>query len=1023
MGKAVNTQIAAVVGLALLLVHSSTGAAVDASTVSEVVFVQNGQARSVREIGNRWTCKEGVLVCGGTGNFLVAGSAVRPGDFRIRARLSLERLDGTAASLVIGGNHFGFDGHGKKLFVEGPALGRTQLLGDAGGVITPGEPFDAEVARKGSTLTFRIDGKEIHTGQYRLASVCAIGLRPWRATMRVCNFSANGHLTPVSDTAISAIRHDFKTVSTLNVGGVKIDPATPPEGIAMRPALGILAAEAIQGQVIYRSGNIVWVPRATITPKGDYLILFPEGKGRWYQGEKMLAFRSSDKGKTWKGPTVAFDSSQSHHGFVPLIPRGSKRIYAFGTQPIPGMVGDRSKGLHENCPIGFRYSDDDGSTWSDVTLIRPENDPAFTGMSCVRMCETDADTWLIGSHDGIWRRKGSSAPVTTRQYILRSEDQGKTWQLLPKQRPGGWHLEKYDRMDEGTLVNLRDGKVLLAIRTAEGHIWESRSQDDGRTWSDPKPTTLVHPDAPPMVFHLRDGKTLIALIHNRYDPGRPHFDKAARNELWCSISKDEGRTWNEPRFVFAGASTGGHIHSCSYIDMFADGSRIHLFLGQDGRQLLYLHFDESDLPRFLTKAELAVAVQNPLAKSIQVGGVTFDPASPPKPLVTRRDLGLVTAPAIDGQLVHEAKTNLFETRATITPGGDYLLMFPDGAHYGGKKGKVNDMIAYRSSDKGKTWTGPKVAFDIDYSQHGFIPLIPRGSKRIYAFGTQPIEGKREGAENCPIGFRYSDDDGHTWSDVTLIRPKNNPDFLGMSVMRMCETDAGTWLLGSHEGRWVRTPKIPVITRAYVLRSGDRGKTWTVLPDKRPGGWYLKEFERMDEPRPINLEDGKAMILARTCEGHLWETRSNDDGRAWSEPKPTSLIHPDAPPMLFHHPDGKTLVAFHHNRHSGSHFKQTDRSEIWVSLSTDKGRTWSEPRFVFANALAATSKSPWHDHQCSYLDAFVDGDDFHLFVPHRWKRALHLTLKANDIERLPTKEDLKAAAGVAKTLLFEAAEDN
>jgi hypothetical protein len=127
-------------------------------------------------------------------------------------------------------------------------------------------------------------------------------------------------------------------------------------------------------------------------------------------------------------------------------------------------------------------------------------------------------------------------------------------------------------------------------------------------------------------------------------------------------------------------------------------------------------------------------------------------------------------------------------------------------------------------------------------------------------------------------------------------------------------------------------------------------------------------------------------------------------------------------MLFHHPDGKTLVAFHHNRHSGSHFKHTDRSEIWVSLSTDEGRTWSEPRFVLANALSATSNSPWHDHQCSYLDAFVDGDDLHLFVPHRWKRALHLTLEADDIERLPTKEDLKSAARVGKPLLFEAGED-
>jgi hypothetical protein len=578
----------------------------------KAVFVEKGKARSVREIGDRWTVKEGSLVCVGMGNYLVAGKAIGTGDFQVRARLSLERLDGTAASLVIGGNHFGFDGRGKKFFVEGPAFGPTRLLSDAGKVITPGKPFDVEVTRKGKRLSFHINGKEIYSASYRLAPVCAVGFRPWRATMRLYDFSANGSMTSVTEAAIKTMQQDFKN------------------------------------------------------------------------------------------------------------------------------------------------------------------------------------------------------------------------------------------------ANGRDTKM---------------------------------------------------------------------------------------------------------------------------------------------------------ADLITVGGIKIDLASPPKPLVTRRDLGLVTARAVDGRLVHDSKKNLYETRATITPGGDYLLMFPEGSHYGGKKGKVNTMIAYRSCDKGKTWTGPKVAFDIDYSQHGFIPLIPRGTKRIYAFGTQPIEGKREGRENCPIGFRWSDDDGHTWSDVRLIRPKNNPNFLGMSVMRMCETDAGTWLLGSHEGQWKRTPKTPVITRAYVLRSDDRGKTWMVLPDKRPGGWYLEEFERMDEPRPINLGGGKAMILARTCEGHLWEIRSEDDGRTWSQPKPTTLVHPDAPPMLFHHPDGKTLIAFHHNRHSGSHFKHTDRSEIWVSLSSDHGRTWSEPRFVFANALAATSNSPWYDHQCSYIDAFADGQDLHIFVPHRWRRALHLHLKASDLNKLPTKAEL------------------
>ena len=47
-----------------------------APAADEAVFVERGSARSVREIGSKWTCKEGALVCGGTGNFLVAGKTI-----------------------------------------------------------------------------------------------------------------------------------------------------------------------------------------------------------------------------------------------------------------------------------------------------------------------------------------------------------------------------------------------------------------------------------------------------------------------------------------------------------------------------------------------------------------------------------------------------------------------------------------------------------------------------------------------------------------------------------------------------------------------------------------------------------------------------------------------------------------------------------------------------------------------------------------------------------------------------------
>lgn len=407
-----------------------------------------------------------------------------------------------------------------------------------------------------------------------------------------------------------------------------------------------------------------------------------------------------------------------------------------------------------------------------------------------------------------------------------------------------------------------------------------------------------------------------------------------------------------------------------------------------------------------------------LADTVIVQNSSVPTSNLPADFRIDKNLGLLLHNCITGQVIHRNFVGgLYETRAVLTPGGDYLLMFPDGGHYGdgGKSGKkVNDMLAYRSKDKGKTWVGPTVAFDIDYNQHGFIPLIPAGTKRIYAFGTQPVWGMYEPQkpglqENAPIGYRFSDDDGYTWSEVRIIKPKNDPDYRGMSVMRMCETDAGTWILGTHEGDWSYKP---LLTRQYLLRSEDQGKTWELLPGNRHGGWHAGCFNRMDEGRPINLGDGKIFLMTRTPEGHLWGAWSNDDGKTWSYPKPTSLVHPDAPPMLFKLSDNKTLIAFHHNLSRiqtadlTNRAQQHDRAELWFSLSKDDGHTWSEPRFLLVTALKPAFGNPWRDYNASYCDMFMDEGTIHLFMPHRWSRALHLTFKESDLDKFPTAKELK-----------------
>lgn len=122
-------------------------------------------------------------------------------------------------------------------------------------------------------------------------------------------------------------------------------------------------------------------------------------------------------------------------------------------------------------------------------------------------------------------------------------------------------------------------------------------------------------------------------------------------------------------------------------------------------------------------------------------------------------------------------------------------------------------------------------------------------------------------------------------------------------------------------------------------------------------------------------------------------------------------------MLFPLSDGRTLVAFHHNkvprRGSGDLDEKSEnmkvRSELWASLSTDGGRTWSEPRFVLANALEPDLVVGAWNYQCSYLDAFVDGGYLQMFLPHRWQQVLHLTIPESALENLLTRSQLAEAA--------------
>ena len=182
-------------GLVVSVVAGELAAAVrQEQSLGELHFVDGGKARSVLDDGSPWKAGEGWLEGSGTGSFLYGNRLVGEGDFTITARFTLAELNGTAASLVFGGNHFGFDGREGTLFIEGPdgtrrvRWGQTSIMSSQGSRWTRKRPG----VGRGSHSAWA--GKEILSVPFKGGAVGLVGLRPWRGTMRVYGFAARGNL-------------------------------------------------------------------------------------------------------------------------------------------------------------------------------------------------------------------------------------------------------------------------------------------------------------------------------------------------------------------------------------------------------------------------------------------------------------------------------------------------------------------------------------------------------------------------------------------------------------------------------------------------------------------------------------------------------------------------------------------------------------------------------------------------------------------------------------------------------------
>jgi sialidase-1 len=215
-------------------------------------YVMNGSEMNVLEYGGTWMAGSGFVYQSGTSKYMWAGNHVPAGDFTVTAQLQLSQLNGTAASFQIGDHHFGFDGGGNVFFTEGGGWALT-THGSSSTLITPNQTFTFEAVRTGNQIAFTINGTTVVTKTIS-TSAMRIGLRPWRNTMRVFNFSSVGNLPeqPIS------VSNDAEVC-----GATVLVAAVPVTGNNSNPILRGVRSDGLPLTDIYPVGETIITWAAT----------------------------------------------------------------------------------------------------------------------------------------------------------------------------------------------------------------------------------------------------------------------------------------------------------------------------------------------------------------------------------------------------------------------------------------------------------------------------------------------------------------------------------------------------------------------------------------------------------------------------------------------------------------------------------------------------------------------------------------------------------------------------------------
>ena len=266
-------------------------------------------------------------------------------------------------------------------------------------------------------------------------------------------------------------------------------------------------------------------PDVCLLSTGRLLCLYRETDTHIAGTSRIMLTESEDRGHSWNEPrpfevSRSFAESRSvwHDPRIARLDDG-RLVVNCAAQIFPDEAESWTFPESRSCYQTFLwFSEDEGKTWTRPHLTEIE------GLCADRILPLRDDHWLLAV-----QRWSIRFPGAMRVHAALSVDGGRTWPLssIAAEQEGFEH-------DEPSIIPMPDGRLVCVMRenvhtTRPSHY--VLSQDEGRTWSTPRPTPF-YGDRPGGGL-LKSGRLLVTYRNVEPAPGEKKLGVGRNPGTWA----------------------------------------------------------------------------------------------------------------------------------------------------------------------------------------------------------------------------------------------------------------------------------------------------------------------------------------------------------------------------------------------------------------------------------------------------------------------------------------------------------